>query len=80
MLVYLWVQTVLYRSQLCFCFITKDTLCCPFLTKSKANIIEAFNSTSRVLDDLLTERMNDLLPDCGISWVSLLIFYDAITL
>ena len=33
--------------QICFCFVMRETLCC------QTDIIEAFNSTSRYLDDLL---------------------------
>ena len=31
----------------------RETSCCPFLEENQSDIIEAFNSTSRYLDDLL---------------------------
>ena len=39
--------------QICFYFVMRETLCCLFLTIIKADVVEAFNSTSRYLDDLL---------------------------
>ena len=34
-------------------FFMRETSCCLFLTKNRAYVIEAFNSTSRYRDDLL---------------------------
>ena len=39
--------------QKCFVFVVRETLCCLFLTRIRADVIEVFNSTSRYLDDLL---------------------------
>ena len=39
-------------TRICFCFAMRATLCSLFLN-AQANEIEAFNFTSRYLDDLL---------------------------
>ena len=36
-----------------FCFVMRETSCCLCQTIITSDIIEAFNSTSRYLDDLL---------------------------
>ena len=43
---------VLLLLQICFCFVMRETLCC-LSDNNQADIIEAFNTTSRYLDDLL---------------------------
>ena len=42
---------MLLLLQICFCFVMRGTLCC--LCQTIIKLIEAFNSTSRYLDDLL---------------------------
>ena len=48
-----WVLIVPLLLQKSFVFVVRETSCCLFLTRIRADIIEAFNSTSRYLDDLL---------------------------
>ena len=51
--VFQWVLIVLLLLQICFCFVMRETLCCLCQTNNQTDITEAFNSTSRYLDDLL---------------------------
>ena len=44
------VKTLL---QIFYCFVMRETSCCLFSDHNQADIVEAFNSTSRYLDDLL---------------------------
>ena len=49
--VFQWVLIVLLLLQICFCFVMRETLL-SLSDINQADIIEAFNSTSRYLDDL----------------------------
>ena len=51
--VFQWVLIVLLLLQICFCFVTRETSCCLCQTIIKLIMIEAFNSTSKYLDELL---------------------------
>ena len=48
-----WVLIVLFLLQICFCFVMRDFML-SLSDNNQADIIEAFNSTSRYLDDLLS--------------------------
>ena len=50
--VFQWVLIVLLLLQICFCFVMRDFML-SLSDNNQADIIEAFNSTSRHLDDLL---------------------------
>ena len=51
LLVFRWELTVLLLLQICFFFVMRDMK--SLSQENRADIIEAFNSTSRYLDDLL---------------------------
>ena len=48
--VFQWVPIVLLLLQICFCFVMREL---SLSDNNQTDIIEAFNSTSRYLDDLL---------------------------
>ena len=48
-----YILIVLLLLQIYFCFVMKETSCCLFSDNFQADFVEAFNSTSRYLDDLL---------------------------
>ena len=50
--VFLWVLIVLFLLQICFYFVMRETLL-SLSENNPADIVEAFNSTSKYLDDLL---------------------------
>ena len=52
LLVFLWVLIVLLLLQIFLFFVLRDPSCC-LSDINQANVIEAFNSTSSYLDDLL---------------------------
>ena len=43
----------------------RETSCCPFLEDNQSGVIEAFNSTSRYLDDLL--NIDNNIFDCMVN-------------
>ena len=53
LLVFRWVQIVLILLPICFYFAMKRDFTTSLSAYNQADIIEAFNSTSRYLDDLL---------------------------
>ena len=50
--VFQWLLIVLHFLQICFCFVMRDFML-SLSNNNHTDIIEAFNSTSRNLDDLL---------------------------
>ena len=48
----IWLIVVLFLLQICFCPVIRETSCCLFYYYYHADVIVAFNSISRYLNDL----------------------------